>query len=139
MLNAQVNGLMVKAKLFRGLSDSSRLGILEALREGPRTVGEIVKETGLSQSNVSNHLGCLRECGLLAAEQHGRYVTYRFSDQRVAELLAVAEALLSDVAQGIYECTRYNLPPRTRRKNRQAVAPSGQRLSDENGVREENR
>jgi DNA-binding transcriptional ArsR family regulator len=102
---------MVKAKLFRGLSDSSRLGILETLREGPRTVGEIVKETGLSQSNVSNHLGCLRECGLLAAQQHGRFVSYRFSDQRVAELLSVAETLLSDVAEGVYKCTRYSDPP----------------------------
>lgn len=110
LLIADPTSLAVKAKLFRGFSDPSRLKILETLREGPRTVGEIVEATGLSQSNASNHLGCLRECGLAAAEKNGRYVTYHLRDDRVSDLLALAESLLADVARGIYECTRYNLP-----------------------------
>src|SRR5262245_33950925 len=100
--------LNLKAKLFRGFSDPSRLTILESLRHGPLTVGEIVTATSLSQSNVSNHLGCLRDCGLVLAEQDGRYVTYHLSDDRVGDLLALAESLLADVARGVYECTRYN-------------------------------
>lgn len=103
-------GLAVKAKLFRGFGDPSRLKILDALRRGPLTVGELTAATGLSQSNTSNHLGCLRDCGLVAAEPEGRYVTYRLSDDRVGDLIATAEALLADVARGVYECTRYNLP-----------------------------
>ncbi|MCI0645199.1 MAG: metalloregulator ArsR/SmtB family transcription factor, partial [Chloroflexi bacterium] len=83
---------------------------LEALRNGPLMVSEIIAATGLAQSNVSNHLGCLRDCGLVIAEQEGRYVTYHLSDGRVGELLALAESLLADVARGVYECTRYNLP-----------------------------
>ena len=106
-LTQQITGLEVKARFFRGLSDASRLEILESLRETSRTVGEIVKTTGLSQSNVSNHLGCLRECGLVIAEKQGRYVTYRLSDDRVEALLSLAESLLSDVARGVYQCTRY--------------------------------
>ena len=51
--------LGLKAKLFRGFGDSSRLSILECLRQGPLTVGEIVNQTGLSQPNTSNHLACL--------------------------------------------------------------------------------
>ena len=100
----------LQAKLFRGFSDPSRLGILDALRNGPLTVSEIVEATGLSQPNVSNHLGCLRDCGLVVAEQEGRYVTYHLSDDRVGELLSLAESLLADVARGVYECTRYNIP-----------------------------
>lgn len=100
----------LQAKLFRGFGDPSRLGILNALRNGPLNVGEIVEMTGLSQPNVSNHLGCLRDCGLVVARQEGRYVTYHLSDDRVGELLALAESLLADVARGVYECTRYNLP-----------------------------
>lgn len=96
------------AKLFRGFGDSSRLLILDTLRCGPLTVSEIVRATGLSQSNVSNHLGCLRDCGLVVAEQNWRHVTYQFSDDRVGDLLQTAESLLSDVALGVYECTRYN-------------------------------
>ena len=106
----------LQAKLFRGFGDPSRLGILDALRDGPLTVGEIVETIGLSQPNVSNHLGCLRDCGLVVAEQEGRYVTYHLSDDRVGELLALAESLLADVARGVYECTRYNLPRTESRK-----------------------
>lgn len=110
LLTIDQSSLAVKARLFRGLGDPSRLSILEALRSGPRTVGEIVKETSLSQPNVSNHLSCLRDCGLVTAEQKGRYVQYQLSDDRVGELLKLAESLLADVARGVYECTRYALP-----------------------------
>ena len=100
----------LQAKLFRGFADPSRLAILATLRTGPLIVSEIVQATGLTQSNVSNHLSCLRDCGLVVAEQEGRYVTYHLSDERVGELLALAETLLADVARGVYECTRYNQP-----------------------------
>lgn len=113
-MTAKATAVDLQAKLFRGFSDPSRLSILEALRDRPLTVSEIVEATGLSQSNVSNHLGCLRDCGLVVAEQEGRYVTYHLSDDRVAELLALAESLLADVARGVYECTRYNLPRRSK-------------------------
>ena len=107
LITASARSLEIKAKLFRGFSDPSRLSILEALREGPCTVGEVVEATGLSQSNVSNHLGCLRDCGLVLSEQQGRYVSYRLSDPRVGLLLHTADELLADVARGVYECTRY--------------------------------
>ncbi len=106
-LTAETTNLNVKARLFRGFSDPSRLKILESLRGGGQMVGAIVEQTGLSQSNVSNHLSCLRDCGLVAAEQHGKFVEYRLSDPRVGELLTLAETLLADVARGVYECTRY--------------------------------
>ncbi|NOX61642.1 MAG: winged helix-turn-helix transcriptional regulator [Chloroflexi bacterium] len=101
-------GVALKAKFFRGFGDPSRLRIIEALREGPRTVGEIVEITGLSQSNVSNHLACLRDCGLVVAERNGRFVSYQLSDERVTAILTLAESLLADAARGVYECTRYN-------------------------------
>lgn len=103
-------GVQLQSKMFRGFGDPARLNILQVLRNGPMTVTEIVAATGMSQSNTSNHLRCLRECGLVATEQQGKYALYRLSDDRVGDLLAMAESLLSDVARGIYECTRYNLP-----------------------------
>ena len=110
LINARTQAIDLQAKLFRGFGDSSRLAILEALRGGPLTVSEIVKATGLSQSNTSNHLACLRECGLVVSEQNWRYVTYHLSDERVARLLQLADELLAEVAQGVYECARYNPP-----------------------------
>lgn len=99
----------IKARLFRGFSDPSRLKILETLRAGGQTVGAIVEQTGLSQSNVSNHLSCLNDCGLVVAEKRGKYVEYRLSDPRVDQLLSLTESLLADVARGVYECTRYSV------------------------------
>ena len=49
----QKQAVSLKAKLFRGFADSSRLSILETLRAGKRTVSDVVTATGLSQSNVS--------------------------------------------------------------------------------------
>ena len=109
LITSTTSSIDLQAKLFRGFADPSRLGILDALRNGPLTVSEIVEATSLSQPNVSNHLGCLRDCGLVTAEQQGRYVTYHLSDDRVGELLALTESLLADVARGVYECTRYNI------------------------------
>lgn len=109
ILLANPKSIAIQAKLFRGFSDSSRLSILDVLRHGAHTVSEIVEATGLTQSNVSNHLGCLRDCGLVTAKQQGRFVSYALSDERVGLLLTLADELLADVARGIYECTRYNV------------------------------
>jgi DNA-binding transcriptional ArsR family regulator len=96
-----------KVKLFRGFSDHSRMSILNALRNGRLTVNQIVEVTGLSQSNVSNHLGCLRCCDLVVRQQQGRFVYYQLSDERIAQLLDLADELLTDVAKGVKECDTY--------------------------------
>jgi ArsR family transcriptional regulator, cadmium/lead-responsive transcriptional repressor len=98
-----------QARLLRGLSDESRLGILVELRGGERRVSELVERTGLSQPNVSKHLACLWGCGLVARERRGREVFYR-SIEGLDELLAAADAVLavqpsvgSGLAPGIHE------------------------------------
>lgn len=110
MLAANTNRVELEAKLFRGFADSSRLAILRSLLDGPHTVGEIVEITGLSQPNTSNHLGCLRDCGLVTTEQEGRFVSYSLSDKRVSELLRLADEILAEVAKGVYECVNYSSP-----------------------------
>jgi DNA-binding transcriptional ArsR family regulator len=56
---------------------------------------------------VSNHLACLRDCGLVVREPDGRFSRYRLAERRVETLLRTADELLADVARGVYECTRY--------------------------------
>lgn len=109
LITSTTSSIDLQAKLFRGFADPSRLAILEVLREGERTVSDVVETTGLTQPNVSNHLSCLRDCGLVAVRQQGRFAYYSLSDDRVAELLLLADELLADVAKGVYECTRYNV------------------------------
>jgi DNA-binding transcriptional ArsR family regulator len=107
LLTNRIEAYGLQAKLFRGLSDESRLAILEALREGPLPVGRIVEATGLSQSNASNHLRCLSDCGLVSAEQQGRFVLYRLADKRIEELLHLADGVLAELGRRIYACTNY--------------------------------
>ena len=110
MITSTTSGIDLQAKLFRGFADPSRLAILQALCECEHTVGDLVKITGFTQPNVSNHLSCLRDCGLVTVRQQGRFSYYSVSDDRVARLLLLADELLADVARGVYECTRYALP-----------------------------
>lgn len=100
--------LALKAKLFRGFSDPSRLSILESVRDNARSVTEIVEISGLTQSNVSNHLACLLDCGLVEREQRGRFAFYRLADARVGQLLALGDEILTDVAHRVYVCPRYD-------------------------------
>lgn len=98
----------LRAKLFRGLADTSRLSILDALRTDSLSVSEIVAVTGLSQSNASNHLRCLSECGLVAGEQRGRFVHYRLSDRRLNDMLWLADELVRETAHGVDACENYS-------------------------------
>ena len=84
----------VKAKLFRGLGDPSRLAILEFLRDRPKNVSEIVAETGLSQPNTSLHLECLYCCGLVEREKQGRFVYYRIRSEATIALIEASERVL---------------------------------------------
>jgi DNA-binding transcriptional ArsR family regulator len=99
--------LRLRAKLFRGLGDPSRLGVLETLREGPLPVSEVVARTGLSQPSVSMHLACLAECGLVQWQRRGKFVDYKIADRRVLKLLDQAADLLVGVGSLIESCPRY--------------------------------
>jgi ArsR family transcriptional regulator, cadmium/lead-responsive transcriptional repressor len=98
-----------RAKLFRGLADPSRLAILDALRTGPLVVHEIVERTALTQPNVSNHLRCLLDCGLVDSTRDGRFVRYKISSPQITDLLRDADALLKIVAQDIEACLNYRV------------------------------
>lgn len=104
---AKLNAISLNCKFFRGLGDSSRLSILEALCAGPATVSDLVERTGLNQPNLSNHLSCLRECGLVVSAAQGRFVWYQLRDTRIAELLELAALITKEAAQGMAECARY--------------------------------
>ena len=100
------------AKLFRGFGDLSRLRVLDTLRDGSLSAGEVVERTRLSQPNASMHLRCLAECGLVTWERRGKFVHYEIADKRVVKLLDQAEELLLQVAPLIDACPRYRRPPR---------------------------
>lgn len=99
--------LQLEAKLFKGFGDPSRLSILELLSEKPRSVSEIVEQTELSQPNVSMHLACLLECGLVQKKKNGRNVSYQITGDEVKNVISTARKIISHHSKELFECTRY--------------------------------
>ena len=96
---------LVAARLFRGFADPTRVAILLALHEGERRVSDLVDHVGGSQSNVSGHLACLKECGLVVDRPgERRQVFYRLSGPEVVDLLQAAERLLGADGDAIALC-----------------------------------
>jgi ArsR family transcriptional regulator, cadmium/lead-responsive transcriptional repressor len=75
------------ARLGRALADPTRCRILVALLDGASYPGQLASELGLTRSNVSNHLACLRGCGLVVATYQGRQVRYALADVHLARAL----------------------------------------------------
>lgn len=96
----------VASRMFRGFADRTRLTILLELMPGERRVADLVEAVGGSQSNVSGHLACLKDCGLVVDRPgERRQVFYRLAGPEVAELLRAAERLLAANGTTIALCT----------------------------------
>ncbi|MGH9176685.1 MAG: ArsR/SmtB family transcription factor [Vicinamibacterales bacterium] len=99
--------LELTAKFFRGLTDQTRLRIVEILlEEGEQNVSQLVERIDQSQGRISSHLACLRWCGFVASRREGKYIYYRVTDERVASLILLARGIIADHAGEILSCTR---------------------------------
>lgn len=76
----------VIAERFRVLGEPMRIRILDRLRGGPMSVGELTAALGTSQQNVSKHLGVLSGAGLVIREKEGNTVRCRIADESVLRL-----------------------------------------------------
>lgn len=92
-----------KAEFFKALGHPVRIAILELLREGPRSVGELQALTGAPGPSVSQQLAVLRNRGIVRPERLGTTVRYHAADPQIYALLDAARALfyghLSDSAE----------------------------------------
>ncbi len=101
------NDTALAAKLFRGFSDRIRLEILRRLAPGELRVTDLVQAIGGSQANMSGHLACLKDCGLVEDRPVGRQVYYRIAAPEVVDLLTAAERLLCVHGWQINLCPNY--------------------------------
>lgn len=89
--------LDVMHRLGRAMADPSRARILLQLLDRPGYPAALARELELSRTNVSNHLACLRDCGIVVAEPEGRQTRYEISDlhltRAIESLLAVTLAV----------------------------------------------
>lgn len=85
----------VKASLLRVLGHPARVWLLELLRDGERSVGELQASLGLNSGATSQHLSALRRVGVVAARREGTSVLYRVEDDRVFDILEAGRAIIT--------------------------------------------
>lgn len=74
------------AARFRVLAEPTRLSLLNELRNGERTVSELIESTGAGQANVSKHLGILAQAGMVGRRKKGLNAYYYIADESLFEL-----------------------------------------------------
>ena len=74
------------SRLFAVLAEPTRLALLQALKDGPRAVSELVIELNAKQANVSKQLGVLYAAGLLVRERDGNTVRYSIAEPMIFDL-----------------------------------------------------
>ncbi|MGD0883013.1 MAG: metalloregulator ArsR/SmtB family transcription factor [Acidimicrobiales bacterium] len=84
----------VKAEFFKTLGHPARIRVLEILREGERPVSELILETGLEASHLSQQLGIMRRANLVQARKVGSSVLYTVSDPQIFDLLEIAKRII---------------------------------------------
>jgi DNA-binding transcriptional ArsR family regulator len=77
----------VLTRFGHALSDPTRTRLLLALREGPGYPSELAEQLDVTRQKLSNHLACLRGCGLVVAVPEGRRSRYELADPRLAHAL----------------------------------------------------
>jgi ArsR family transcriptional regulator len=115
----------LQAEVLKILSNPRRLEIVHLLADGPREVGRLAEEMGISQPNVSQHLALMRSAGVVEAERDGREVRYRLSDpeiicacetmrgvlvRRLTRISAAAARTPTDVAADRAAATEFSAP-----------------------------
>ncbi len=87
---------LLHAQICAALADPRRILLLYTLAEGPRCVGDLAEQLGITQPAVSRHLKLLRDHGLVQATRHGSNVEYAITDERLIDVLDLLRAILRD-------------------------------------------
>ena len=93
--------LDVVNRLGRAMSDPTRSRILLRLIDGPGYPAELARDLNLTRSNVSNHLSCLRGCGIVVATPEGRQTRYEVADPQLSRALSSLVEVVLAVDDGI--------------------------------------
>jgi DNA-binding transcriptional ArsR family regulator len=83
--------------IFQTLSDYNRLGMIQFICEKERSVGEIVKETKLSQPLVSHHLRVLKDNGILETKRNGPFIFYYIRDKKILDAIDLFLEIFKDL------------------------------------------
>lgn len=99
--------LDLKIKFLRAFGDKTRVQILACLKNGEKTVSQIVDAVEGNQSNISQHLACLRGCGIIVGRPEGKYVYYGLRNQQIKDLLETFDDVLTHIQGDIACCENH--------------------------------
>jgi DNA-binding transcriptional ArsR family regulator len=95
---------IITADLFQVLASPIRLGVVRLLLDGERSVADLLSAMNIAQPRLSNHLACLRNCGLVRTRRQGNFIYYAVADPRVVEIVRMGEALAALNAPELASC-----------------------------------
>ncbi len=84
------------ARVCKALADPKRLLIINELRDGPRSVGDLADAVGISQPNMSRHLAVLRDRGFVTAERFGSSIHYGLASQKVLQAVDLLREFMAE-------------------------------------------
>jgi len=87
-------------RIGKALADPTRSRILLALLEGPSHPAVLARDLDLTRSNVSNHLACLRDCGIVVAVPEGRQTRYEIADAHLTKVMGELVSVVLAVDEG---------------------------------------
>lgn len=99
--------LDMKVKFLHGFAHKTRIQILECIKEKEKTVSHIVDALNGNQSNISQHLACLKGCGLIVGRQDGKYTYYSLRNEQIRELLNMFDVVFEQVESDVACCGRH--------------------------------
>jgi ArsR family transcriptional regulator, virulence genes transcriptional regulator len=98
-INERTEIYRLHAEFCKALSDANRLLIITELSRGELSVNELTRKLCLQQSNVSKHLGFLRETGLVKTRHEGTSTYYSLQDARIFEAINLLRSVQSEVLE----------------------------------------
>lgn len=84
------------ARLCKAIADPKRLLIIDALRDGERSVGDIADELGLSQPNTSQHLAILRERNVVTTSRAGNTIYYALNGSKILDAIDLLRSFMAE-------------------------------------------
>lgn len=86
----------LQSEVCKTLASSKRLEIINALKDGEKTVGELVEILGVPKANVSQHLAVMRHKGILLSRRDGVNIYYRIANPKVVQACALMREVLTE-------------------------------------------
>jgi DNA-binding transcriptional ArsR family regulator len=106
-----------KAQLFQGLAHPTRIAIVELLRHGELSAGQLIEQLGLEQANASQHLAVLRSKQIVVNRKEGNQVFYSLRDPVLIDVLDILKRyFFSQLSQTMSMLREIEVPPHAAKK-----------------------